>query len=126
MPSFVRTPTEADLDRLADIERAADEVFAASFGDVDWGTPPSGHERAADPGFLLVVAEEERGEAVGVVHVLEPMGFAHLEQLSVDPAHSRRGHGRELVEGALVEAAERGHTTVTHRTYSDIPWKAPF
>jgi len=130
MPSFVRLATEADLDRLADIERAADRAFAPLFGDVQWGEPPSGPERAAEEGFVLVVAEEEDGPPVGFVHVLEPVlgteRLAHLEQLSVHPDHARRGHGRELVEAALDEAADRGHETVSLRTYRDVPWNAPF
>ncbi|SFR36636.1 Predicted Zn-dependent protease, minimal metalloprotease (MMP)-like domain [Microbacterium azadirachtae] len=126
MASFVRTATDADLAELARIEDEADAVFAERFGSALGQDAPSGQDRAAEPGFLLVAAEHEDGPAIGFVHVLEHDGIAHLEQLSVLPAHGRRGHGRELVEAALDEASERGHDTVTLRTFADIPWNAPF
>ena len=126
MASFVRTATDADLAKLAGIEEQADTVFAALFGTALAGAAPTGASRAAQPGFLLVLAEEEGGTPVGFVHVLEEDDHAHLEQLSVLPSHSRRGHGRDLVEAALDEAADRGHRAVTLRTFADVPWNAPF
>lgn len=126
MASFVRTATDADLDLLAGIEEEADQVFASLFGPLGWGAAPTGHDRAAESGFLLVVAEEDGGAPVGFVHVLEQDGVAHLEQLSVLPAHGRRGHGRALVDAALDEAADRGYAVVTLRTFADVPWNAPF
>lgn len=126
MASFVRTATDADLAELARIEEEADAVFAEIHGSVLGHDAPSGYARAAEPGFLLVVADDEAGPAIGFVHVLEHGDIAHLEQLSVLPARARRGHGRELTEAALEEAAERGHDRVTVRTFADVPWNAPF
>lgn len=113
---------------MADIERAADEIFAASFGVMSWDDPPSGATRASMPGFILVVAEEEREDApaVGFVHVIEHEGGAHLEQLSVLPEHGRRGHGRALLDAAIDEAAARGRHALTLRSYAEVPWNAPF
>ncbi len=125
----MRIATDADLAELARIEDEADAVFATLPGIPPLpglGAAPSGAERATEPGFVLIVAEEDAGEPVGFVHVLEEGGIAHLEQLSVLPAHARRGHGRELAEAALDEAAERGHDVVTLRTFADVPWNAPF
>lgn len=126
MASFVRTATDADLAELARIEDEADTVFTALFGAALGGVAPSGAARASEPGFVLVVTEQEGGAPVGFVHVLAEDDHAHLEQLSVLPAHARRGHGRELVEAALDEAADRGYRTVTLRTFADVPWNAPF
>ncbi|VXC34316.1 Predicted Zn-dependent protease, minimal metalloprotease (MMP)-like domain [Microbacterium sp. 8M] len=126
MASFVRTATDADLAELSRIEEEADAVFAERFGTALGHAAPSGAARAAERGFLLVAAEEEDGPAVGFAHVLEDDGIAHLEQVSVLPAYARRGHGRGLVEAALDEAAERGHRSVTLRTFADVPWNAPF
>ena len=126
MASFVRTATDADLAKLAGIEDEADTVFTALFGSPLGDEAPSGAARAAEPGFVLVAAEEDGGDPVGFVHVLETDGHAHLEQLSVLPAHARRGHGRELVHAALDEAADRGHRAVTLRTFAEVPWNAPF
>lgn len=51
---------------------------------------------------------------------------AHLEQLSVHPAHGRRGIGACLLKAACRWAADQGHTTVTLCTFADVPWNAPF
>ncbi|MBN9155944.1 MAG: GNAT family N-acetyltransferase [Microbacterium sp.] len=126
MASFVRTATDADLAELARIEDEADALFTERFGSALGHGAPPGAARAAERGYVLVVSEAEHGPAVGFVHVLEEDGIAHLEQLSVLPAHARRGHGRELLEAALDEAAERGHTSVTLRTFAEVPWNAPF
>ncbi len=120
----IRAPRPADLDRLAAIEDAADRLLVDLLHPDGWGAAPSGRERATRPGFLLVADEE--GRAVGFAHVLEVDARAHLEQLSVLPEHGRRGLGRALVAAALEEAARRGHTRVTLRTYADVPFNAPF
>lgn len=126
MPSFVRFASPDDLELLADIERAADGLFAEHLPDAAWGEPPVGAERAGHPGFVLIVAASEDGPAIGFAHVIEHDTGAHLEQLSVHPDHMRRGHGRALLEAAIDEAAARRHPTLTLRTYADIPWNAPF
>lgn len=126
MASFVRTATDADLTQLARIEEEADRVFADLFGAWSAEAPPDGAARAAERGFLLVVSERADAAPVGFVHLLEEDGVAHLEQLSVLPAHARRGHGRALVDAALDEASARGHGAVTLRTFAEVPWNAPF
>lgn len=89
---------------------------------------PSGGERADQPGHLLVASSE--GEVVGFVHVvLLPDGHdvrAHLEQLSVLPAHGRRGTGARLVAAAAEEARWDGFDRLSLCTYRDLPWNAPF
>lgn len=121
----VRAARTEDLGVLQAIEDLADARFIELFHAEEWLPAPTGAERAAAPGFVLV-AVDEQAEVVGFVHVLEEAGVAHLEQLSVLPAHGRRGYGGALVEGALAEAARRGHDRVTLRTYADVPWNAPF
>lgn len=130
MTTFVSPATDADLPHLQAVEDASDRLFVEQYVPLpeiaDWHGAPSGTQRAAAPGFLLVARESADGRIVGFVHVLEPAGIAHLEQLSVLPAHGRRGHGRALVAAALREAAARGHREVTLRTYADVPFNAPF
>lgn len=122
----IRLPSADDLARLQQIEEASDTLFTDLVGPDLFGDDPSGAARAADPGFLRVVAEEPGGPAIGFVHVLEADGFAHLEQLSVLPEVGRRGHGRALVRAALEETARRGYRRITLRTYRDVPWNEPF
>ena len=66
---------------------------------------------------------------IGFAHVLvldaaDPR--AHLEQLSVDPAHGRAGVGTALVLAALAEAARDGLPTMSLCTFRDVAVGAPF
>lgn len=126
MASHVRPATDSDLESLAAIEAAADTAFETVLQGRSWGTPPSAAERVQHPGFILVATDDENGPAVGFVQVIEHDGEAHLEQLSVLPTHARQGHGTALVDAALDEAAHRGATIMTLRTFAEIPWNAPF
>ncbi|MGT2426948.1 GNAT family N-acetyltransferase [Amnibacterium kyonggiense] len=121
----IRPATDHDLDRLAAIEDDADRLLVDRLRPDGWAPAAGGRARAAGSGFVLVVAESADDEPVGFAHVLEDDG-AHLEQLAVRRTHGRRGLGTALVRAALVEAARRGHRRVTLRTYSDVPWNAPF
>lgn len=124
----IRFAEAPDIAALQVIERAADALFEELLGPEPFGADSgvAGADRAAEPGFILVVAERQDGPAVGFVHVLEVSGTAHLEQLAVLPKHLRRGHGRALVETAATEASARGYDRLTLRTYADIPWNRPF
>ncbi|WP_038369968.1 GNAT family N-acetyltransferase [Brachybacterium phenoliresistens] len=126
----IRRASPADIRALQGIEAAADELFAPLFGPQPFGpdSAADGAARAAEPGFVLVVAEAEDGPAIGFAHVLWPFGpgDAHLEQLAVLPAHLRRGHGRALVEAAVREASEHGARRMTLRTFAQVPWNGPF
>jgi len=105
-------------------------MFEAALGDLA-GTAlaapaPSGHERAAADGFILVAPDAATDEPVGFAHVQMHEGHAHLEQLSVHPDHGRRGLGTALVEAACERLSARGHGVLTLMTYADLPWNAPF
>jgi GNAT superfamily N-acetyltransferase len=122
----VRPARPQDLAHLEAIENAADSLLVDLLRPVRWDPAPTGDERAAMPGFVLVVSESIDGDAVGFVHVVEVDGHAHLEQLSVLPSHTRRGLGRALVDAAKAAAVQRGYQWMTLRTYADVPWNAPF
>lgn len=126
MRAHIRLADDADLTRLAALEAAADTAFDGVLDSSAWGAPPSGHARLTDPGFILVIAEEASGPAVGFAHVIEDGATAYLEQVSVHPGHARQGHGRTLVRAVIAEASARGFARVTLRTYADVPWNAPF
>src|SRR5690606_10077499 len=91
-----------------------------------WPAAASAAERMALPGFMLVSDAQAPRATVGFAHVIEIDGCAHLEQLSVLPSHGRKGLGRALVEAAVTETASRGYEELTLRTYSHVPWNAPF
>lgn len=122
----VRPAGPDDLARLQEIEVAADRAFGEVFDVSDWPPPPTGAERAAEPGFILVVGQP----AVGFAHVIElspeDRSRVHLEQLSVLPDAARHGLGTMLLLAALGVALERGHDQITLMTYADVPWNRPW
>lgn len=121
----VRPAEPRDLPLLAPIEDAADRVFEAVLGPLDWPPATAGAWRAQQPGFLLV-AESGGGEVVGFAHVLHLEGTAHLEQLAVHPDHHRRGHGAALLRACEERARSEGFRELTLSTYADVPWNRPY
>lgn len=122
----VRYATPEDLPRLAGIEEAADERFAASSAPRSWPAPTAGERRAATPGVLLAVGHP----VVGFAHLIDlaVVGRSgwHLEQIAVHPSAARRGLGRMLLRAALGVALDRGQSELTLMTFADIAWNGPW
>ncbi|TIC84053.1 GNAT family N-acetyltransferase [Nocardioides sp. GY 10127] len=140
-PVRVRPARPSDLRHLAAVEDSGAEPFRALLGAAAppalLAAAPSGLERDAAPGRLLVAAERDGSDSavVGFAHVLHvpgeatPDGFAraHLEQVSVLlPTHGRRGIGTALVRAALEDARWDGFERLSLCTYAEIPWNGPF
>jgi GNAT superfamily N-acetyltransferase len=53
-------------------------------------------------------------------------GVAHIEQVSVDPAHAGHGLGAALIEHAADWARAHGSPALTLTTFADVPWNAPY
>jgi GNAT superfamily N-acetyltransferase len=121
----IREASLTDLPVLRDIERAAGTPFRdvgmAAIADDE---PPTideltAYQRAGrawvwgDPPVAYVLADEVDG-------------YAHIEQVSVHPGHSRRGIGRALVDHVGAWAAARGLAGLTLTTFADVPWNAPY
>jgi GNAT superfamily N-acetyltransferase len=117
---LVRRAELGDLLQLPAIEAAADSLFS-SLGITDLPAPgtPADWSHAWR---VLVVGRPVIGFAV--LELLD--GAVHLEQLSVHPAHGRRGHGGALLAATVEAAREHGADRVTLLTYADVPWNAPF
>jgi GNAT superfamily N-acetyltransferase len=122
----VRAATDDDRARMQAIEVAAGERFR---------TVGLGHVADHDPysledlhGYVAAgrawIAESADG-VIGYAAADLLDGAAHLEQVSVDPAHQGRGVGRSLVEHVVAWARDRGDATVTLTTYRDVEWNAP-
>jgi GNAT superfamily N-acetyltransferase len=123
----IRPATTEDLPALQEIERAAGEPFRAlgmaAIADDD---PPSvadlevfrraGRAWVCDPGDGPV--------AYLLAEVVD--GYGHVEQVSVHPAHARRGLGRQLIDHAAGWAAGEGLAGLTLTTYAEVPWNAPY
>ena len=116
----VRRAEDADLPLLADVERAADQLFVP-LGMTDF-PPPATPAQRAQAWRVLVEGRPPRGFAV--LELVD--GAVHLEQLSVDPAHGRQGIGAALLAATVEQAREHGADRVTLCTYVDVPWNGPF
>jgi GNAT superfamily N-acetyltransferase len=53
-------------------------------------------------------------------------GYLHLRELSVDPAHGRRGLGAALVKAVLAAAVEHGCAGVSLTTFRFVAFNRPF
>ncbi|GAA4751984.1 GNAT family N-acetyltransferase [Modestobacter marinus] len=116
----VRDADDADLAELPGVEAAADGLFVP-LGITDLPPPATAAERAR--AWRVLVA----GRPVAGFAVLELVdGAVHLEQLSVHPAHGRRGIGAALLAATVEAARQHGADRVTLLTYADVPWNAPY
>lgn len=75
---------------------------------------------------LLWVDTDDADRPVGFLLASLDPGRAHVEQVSVDPAWSRRGIGAGLIEHLDDWAAGRGLHELTLTTFADVPWNAPY
>jgi GNAT superfamily N-acetyltransferase len=124
----IRPPRADELPRLQEIEVAAGKLF------VEVGMP----EVAGDEPFPLEeldafrrdgrawVVVDEADQPIGYAVALVVDGNGHLQQISVLPAHGRRGLGRRLVEHVCRWAKDEGLSSVTLSTFKDVPWNGPF
>ena len=143
----VRPPRPDELERLRAVERAAGRAFADvglpgiaadepfSVAELErfrrvglaWVVTTGGDDRDGDGG-------SGREEVAGYVlvelldHPLASDGgaAAHIEQVSVDPAHAHRRLGARLIDHVAAEARGRGLAHVTLTTFRDVPWNAPY
>ena len=84
------------------------------------------HLRSSIEGQQVWVAVDDHDEATGLAAAAPRGDFLHLAELSVDPAHGRRGVGSALVL-AVVEAARRANLKGTSlTTFRHVPFNAPF
>ncbi len=122
---MIREASLTDLPVLRDIEVAAGsmllDICMAAVADYE---PPTIEDLAVyrragrawvhgDPPVAYLLADEVDG-------------YAHIEQVSVHPGHSRRGIGRALVDHVGAWARARGLAGLTLTTFADVPWNAPY
>jgi GNAT superfamily N-acetyltransferase len=127
-PFTIRTARVEELASLIEIERAAGEAFRQlGMGLVADDDPGSAEELvpyAEDGRAFVAVDPADRPLAYLVVAALD--GAAHIEQVSVDPAHAGRKIGRALIEHAETWARDRGLAALTLTTYVEVPWNGPY
>lgn len=129
----IRAAVEADLDRIADLEVAAGQLFREIGLDEVADDPPPGRSsllRWLGRGELLVADLDEgpdpRFHPAGYVVMGTVDGTAHLHQISVHPVAGRRGVGTRLLAAAQDWARSRSLTALTLTTYAEVPWNGPW
>jgi GNAT superfamily N-acetyltransferase len=78
----------------------------------------------ADGRAWVAVDGEDRPVAYLLGKVVD--GCAHVEQVSVLPAHSGRRLGAALVDHLEDIARREGRPAITLTTFRDVPWNAPY
>jgi GNAT superfamily N-acetyltransferase len=128
MPPLIRRPRRDELETLRSIERDAGRGFAAiGMAEIAADEPPSLVElesHRANGRAWVAVDSDDRPIAYLLSSVVD--GCAHIDQVSVAPAHARRGLGAALIEHLAAIARVEGRPALTLTTFRDVPWNARY
>jgi len=121
----------ATLSHVAAIP-AIEQAAAAIFAEVD--LPLQVRYLVTDKEMLIEAQQEGRiwialgknSMPVGFAMVTVVDGNAHLDEVDVLPAHSRKGIGTRLVEKVVGWARSNGYMALTLVTFRHVSWNAPF
>jgi len=124
--------TVTDVEAAVAIDDAASALYEPAGIVFDF---PSGHpmvegERAAWTASAalggLFFAFAANDAKAGFAALARKDGEAYLEQISVLPAHMRRGVGAMLMATAIEWARRDGHRRLWLTTYDHLAWNAPY
>jgi ribosomal protein S18 acetylase RimI-like enzyme len=122
----IRPATQADVERLVQVEVRAGRLFhAVGMSAVAEDVPQAADlSEAVAAGQVWVTDVGSEVAAYIAAEVLD--GNAHVAQVSVAPAHAGRRLGQAMIE--LVEAWGRaaGCPATTLTTFRDVPWNAAY
>jgi GNAT superfamily N-acetyltransferase len=123
----IRPLCAGDGDAVRAIERAAGERFReVGLAFVAEHEPATLEELAAyasaERGWVATTADDD---AIGYVLVDVVDGNAHIEQVSVHPAHQGRGVGGALVDHVHAWAVHTARPAITLTTFRDVEWNRP-
>lgn len=127
MRFLLRLATAHDLPFLPPIEIAAGVCFTgAGMAEIAADPPPSPDELAS---------YQRDGRAWVAVTGSEPVAYlladrvdhaAHVEQVSVHPAHGGHGLGAALIDTCSAWGHTWGTRVTTLTTFAEVPWNAPY
>jgi GNAT superfamily N-acetyltransferase len=124
----IRPPRRDELEALVAIELAAGALFTMvgmpEIAYDDPGTIPELEPFRAGGRAWVAVDADDRPVAYLISAIVD--GCAHIEQVSVAPAHARRGLGAALIDHLAAAAAAEGRPAMTLTTFRDVPWNAPY
>lgn len=124
----IRPATPADSARLQAIQLAAGAAFhEVGMPEIADNEPTSiaAFDAFAEAGRSWV-GEAAGGEPIAFVLVADVDDAAHIEQVSVDPAHAGRRLGARLVEHVAEWASANGRAALTLTTFRDVAWNGPY
>ncbi|MFE1593944.1 GNAT family N-acetyltransferase [Nocardia sp. NPDC058705] len=124
----VRLARAEEIAALQEIERRAGAPFAeVGMRAVAEDEPPS---REVLGGFVsdgrAWVWPDENGRPVAYLVLGLVDGQAHIEQVSVDPAHAGARIGKRLIDHAVGWAKGNGLREITLTTFTQVPWNGPY
>lgn len=123
----IRPARASDAPRLQQVEVATHSQFRAIGHDNVADDPPDSIEvltSYAESGRSWVAVDGE-GEAIGYALVSTVDKAAHIDQITVHPAHQGRGVGKALLEQAKQWARRNELPAMTLTTFSEVPWNRP-
>ncbi|MFC8226556.1 GNAT family N-acetyltransferase [Streptomyces sp. NPDC057287] len=124
----IRPVNAEELPLLQDIERAAGQCFRdIGMAEIAEDEPLSVNELTCyqETGLAWTAVDAaDRPAAYLVAEYVD--GNLHVEQVSVHPAHARRGTGHALLNRLAAHAVAGGVPALTLTTFTDVPWNAPY
>ena len=124
----IRAALPDDISVIRGIEVAAGEFFREIGMDAIADDPPPAEGDLAPylGGGRAWVATDTADKPIAYVLVDVIDDWAHIEQVTVHPLHSRKGHGSSLIDHAERWAAAHNLDGMTLTTFQDVPWNAPY
>jgi len=125
---MIRAARPDDISKIRSIEVAAGELFRGlGMEAIADDTPPTESELAPyvrDGRAWVATGPDGKPLAYILVDIVD--GWAHIEQVTVHPDHSRTGLGRALIERVEQWSDGCGLDGMTLTTFRDVPWNAPY
>jgi GNAT superfamily N-acetyltransferase/sporulation protein YlmC with PRC-barrel domain len=125
----IRLARPEDFAAINEVDQAVGDMFR-DFG-VDTSQSDSDSQSSAprffDEGTRAWVATIGDDDGVaGYIFVFPLDDAAYIAQVSVHPAHQRKGLGTALLDTADAWAEVQGLSALSLVTYTDVPWNAPW
>jgi GNAT superfamily N-acetyltransferase len=124
----IRLARSDELLLIQDIERAAGHLFIGTefsfVADHDPMSIDALRKHQSQGGLWVAVDTEDQPTGYAVIQNLD--GLLHLHEISVHPAHGRKGVGKKLIEAVCEWARQAGKSAVTLSTFRDVAWNAPY
>ncbi len=125
---MIRPARPADYPAIQEIERRAGQAFRTVGMDASADDDPFSDAEldayTASGRAWVTTDETDNPTAYVLVDLVDRM--AHIEQVTVDPAHARQGLGALLIEHVSDWAREQRLDGLSLTTFVEVPWNAPY